>query len=178
MKNVKTKTAKRKPAKIVSSAHLADGGPAALSEFEYGLILAHNAFSRWVQRCMSAAGQGDLGALDVLVLHSVRHREREKRLADICFVLGIEDTHWVTYCLKKLERKKLVKRLKRGKETFWNVSAAGTRACDSYAMVRNDCLVGVLESLNIDDADLSVLAERLRALSGLYDQGARAATSL
>ncbi|MDH5188845.1 MAG: transcriptional regulator, partial [Rhodospirillaceae bacterium] len=61
-------TKKSNSEKIVSSAHLAKEGPAELSEFEYGLILAHNAFSRWTQRCMAAAGQGDLGALDVLVL--------------------------------------------------------------------------------------------------------------
>ncbi|MDH5189283.1 MAG: winged helix DNA-binding protein, partial [Rhodospirillaceae bacterium] len=146
--------------------------------FEYGLILAHNAFSRWTQRCMAATGQGDLGALDVLVLHSVRHREREKQVSDICFVLGIEDTHLVIYSLKKMERLKLVRRVKRGKETFWNISAAGTKACDGYGVVRQACLSGVLQSLNLGENDLSEIAQMLRALSGLYDQGARAATSL
>ena len=172
------KSKKGSAEKIVSSAHLAKEGPAELSEFEYGLILANNAFSRWTQRCMGAAGQADLGALDVLVLHSVRHREREKQASDICFVLGIEDTHLVIYSLKKMERLKLVRRSKRGKETFWNITNVGTKACDGYSAVRQACLSGVLQSLNLGDSDLAEMAKMLRALSGLYDQGARAATSL
>ena len=34
--------------KIVSSAHLMSPQSAELSEFEYGLIVSSNAFSRWV----------------------------------------------------------------------------------------------------------------------------------
>ncbi len=41
---------------IVSSAHLALGRSAELSEFEFGLIIAGNAFNRWAVRCMTAAG--------------------------------------------------------------------------------------------------------------------------
>ena len=87
---------------IVSSAHLVSERAVELSEFEFGLILAHNAFARWIQRCMAAAGHPDLGFLEVLALHAVNHREREKRLSDLCFVLDIEDTHLVNYALKKL----------------------------------------------------------------------------
>ncbi len=45
---------------IVSSAHLAAGGSPALSEFEFGLILAVHAFDRWVVGCMSASGVPNL----------------------------------------------------------------------------------------------------------------------
>lgn len=166
------------PRQIVSSAHLAASGPEGLSEFEYGLILAHNAFSRWVQRCMTAAGEGELGALDILVLHSVHHRDREKQVADICFVLAIEDAHWVTYSLKKLARFELVEKQRRGKETFWSVTAKGRDACQNYAQVRHDCLLQTLDALNLDENSLKDAADQLRALSGLYDQAARAAASL
>ncbi|MEE8399738.1 MAG: winged helix DNA-binding protein, partial [Desulfobacterales bacterium] len=93
---------------IVSSAHLVSERAAELSEFEYGLIVADNAFARWIMRCMAAAGQSELGALDVLVLHSVNHRGRAKRLSDLSFVLNVEDSHTVTYALKKLVRLGLV----------------------------------------------------------------------
>ncbi|HHN66984.1 MAG TPA: transcriptional regulator, partial [Thermopetrobacter sp.] len=56
---------------IVSSAHLASGASPALSELEFGMILAFHAFERWMVRCMAAAGQPGLGPLDVLVLHAV-----------------------------------------------------------------------------------------------------------
>ena len=65
---------------------------------------------------MAAAGFPDLSALDVLVLHNVNHRGKAKTLADVCLVLNIEDTHLVTYAMKKLERLKLVKSGRAGKE--------------------------------------------------------------
>jgi len=164
---------------IVSSAHLVSERAAALSEFEYGLILAGNAFNRWILRCMAAAGHDDLGVLDILVLHSVNHRAREKKLADICFVLGIEDTHTVTYALRKLTRLGLIAGERRGKEIFYTTTEAGRDACRRYREVREDCLVNAFGAFaGASEQEISDLAELLRALSGLYDQAARAAASL
>ena len=98
-----TASADKELGPIVSSAHLAAGAMPTLSELEFGVILLGHAFERWMVRCMAAAGVPDLSPLDVLVLHSVAHRERPKRLADICLVLSIEDTHLVNYSVKKLE---------------------------------------------------------------------------
>src|SRR3990172_6523935 len=75
-------------APIVSSAHLVSPKSAEMSEFEFGLIVAGNAFHRWIVHCMSAAGLKDLTPLDVLVLHHVTHRARNKRFADICFIIN------------------------------------------------------------------------------------------
>jgi predicted MarR family transcription regulator len=55
----------------------------ALSEFEFGLIMASHAFHRWMVRCMAAAGHPGMSALDVLVLFSVHHSSKPKRLVDI-----------------------------------------------------------------------------------------------
>ena len=165
--------------KIVSSAHLADGGAPALSEFEYGLIISGNAFDRWIVRCMAAAGYPDLNRLDVLVLHTVNHRARDKRLSDICFVLNIEDTHLVNYALKKLVKAGLVAAEKRGKESLYRTSDEGAEACRRYREVREPCLVETVKALgNFDEDEIAAVARFLRALSGLYDQAARAATSL
>ena len=94
-----TRAAQLEPA-IVSSAHLAAGKSVELSEFEFGLIIAGNAFNRWMTRCMAAAGVSDMTTVEVLVLHHVNHRDRPKKLADIAFILNIEDTHVVNYALK------------------------------------------------------------------------------
>ena len=168
---------------IVSSAHLVSERAAELSAFEYGLYIASNAFERWIVRCMAAAGQPELGSLDVMVVHTVNHRARDKRLADICFVLSIEDSHTVNYALKKLTRLGLVARDKRGKEIFYATTEAGEALCLKYREVREACLVNAFsafasgqgEGLN---AEIGQAADLLRALSGLYDQAARAATSL
>ena len=50
----------RAKAAIVSSAHLVSPRSTEMSEFEFGLIVANNAFHRWIVHCMSAAGLKDL----------------------------------------------------------------------------------------------------------------------
>ncbi|APE32155.1 transcriptional regulator [Halomonas aestuarii] len=162
---------------IVSSEHLSRSGH-ELSEFEFGLIIASHAFERWMVRCITASGYPELGSLDVLVLHSVNHRERAKRQADICLVLNVEDTHTVTYALKKLARLKLVMGEKQGKETFFRTTELGRECCGRYAEIREACLVDSLASMGIEHEEMSRLAGMLRAMSGLYDQAARSAASL
>ncbi|OZG71898.1 transcriptional regulator [Hahella sp. CCB-MM4] len=163
---------------IVSSYHLASSEGWQLSELEYGLFIAFNAFSRWMTRCMSASGIGDLGPLDIMVLHNVNHRDRPKRIADICFMLNIEDQHTVNYSLKKLLKGGLVESEKRGKEVFYRTTKTGYEACDDYRKVREQCLLSSLKVIDTDTDDLRVAATILRSVSGLYDQAARAAASL
>jgi len=163
-------------AAIVSSAHLVSPRSRELSELEFGLIVAWNAFSRWAVRCMAAAGCPDLTITDVLLLHHVQHRARNKKLADICFVLNYEDTHVVAYSLKKLVAAGLVKAEKQGKEVFYSPTPQGETFVQSYRGVREECLVKNLDTeLN---ADIGELARLLRTMSGLYDQAARSASAL
>ena len=163
---------------IVSSAHLVSPQSAEMSEFEFGLIVASNAFHRWVVHCMSAAGLKDLMPLDVLVLHHVSHRARDKRLSDICFIMNIEDTHLVNYSLKKLVSLGVVISSKSGKEVTYAATEAGSVSVQRYREVREQCLI---QALHADDAlnkDIGELARLLRVLSGMYDQAARSAASL
>lgn len=164
--------------RIVSSRHLAEGPGWEASEFEYGLIIAYNAFSRWMVRCMAAAGGGEMNPLEILVLHNVNHRARDKRLTDICFLLNIEDTHTVTYALRKLVKLGLLEGEKRGKEVFYRTSETGAVLCEDYRRVRQRCLLDGIEGIDLSGEDLRALARRLRMLSGLYDQAGRAAASL
>ncbi len=163
--------------RIVTSAHLVSEKSPELSEFEFGLIIATNAFNRWVTRCMGAAGVKDMAAVDVLVLHHTNHRGIEKRLADICFVLNIEDTHVVSYSLKKLMAAGYVRSQKRGKEVFFSTTEAGSALCLRYRDVREACLMPGFSGAAEENRQLGDVARLLRTLSGRYDQAARAATS-
>ncbi|WP_447530130.1 winged helix DNA-binding protein [Vreelandella sp. TE19] len=162
---------------IVSSEHLSHKAH-ELSEFEFGLIISSNAFNRWMVRCMNATGYPELGALDILVLHSVNHRDRAKRQGDICLVLNVEDTHTVTYALRKLVKLELVVGEKQGKETLFSTTEHGRNACKRYAEIRETCLIESLDSMGIERSEISRLASIMRAMSGLYDQAARSAASL
>ena len=166
----------RRSRAVVSSSHLVSPRSVELSEFEFGMIVAWNAFSRWAMRCMAAAGCPDLTITDVLVLHHLNHRERNKKLADICFVLNYEDTHVVAYSLKKLVAAGLVHAEKAGKEVIYSPTPIGEAAVQQYREVRETCLIDNLDAGS--NADIGDMARLLRTLSGLYDQAARAATSL
>jgi predicted MarR family transcription regulator len=166
------------PRLFVSSSHLVSAKSRELSEFEFGLIIGGHAFNRWVVRCMAAAGLKDLTTLDVLLLHHVNHRAREKKLADIAFMLNIEDTHVVAYALKKLAGLGLVQSQRRGKEVLFATTAKGQQHIAKYREVREACLVASLTGEAGENFELAELAHFLRRLSGLYDQAARAAASL
>jgi len=170
--------------RIVSSAHLVSDKAAELSEVEYGLIVASNAFGLWTVRGTAAAlaefpDIADLGVIDILCLHSVNHRGRAKKLADICFKLNVEDTHIVNYALKKLIKAGLIGGQKQGKEVLYSTTERGIALIERYTEIREACLVDAFSALGEVDAEsLADLARRLRALSGLYGQAARSATNL
>ncbi|OSQ49715.1 transcriptional regulator [Thalassospira alkalitolerans] len=164
--------------RIVSSSHLVSDRAVELSELEFALILSGNAFNRWVVRCMRAAGMPDLSVLDILVLHNVNSREREKSLSEVCFVLNVEDSHLVNYALKKLRKLGLVDGAKRGKEVLYSTSVEGREMCQKYRDVREACLIETFERLGVSLDEVGDVAKTLRALSGVYDQASRAASSM
>ena len=148
---------------IVSSAHLVSPRSAEMSEFEFGLIVA---------------GLKDLTALDVLVLHHVSHRARDKRLADIAFIMNVEDTHLVNYSLKKLQSLGMVESSKNGKDVTYAPTDAGKGYVTRYREIRETCLIDALKADDALNHDIGQLARLLRVLSGIYDQAARSAASL
>lgn len=162
---------------VVSAAHLAAGAMPSLSELEFALNLSGRAFERWMVRCAAAAGQPGLTATEVLALHHVHHRNRDKTLAELCLLMNVEDTHLVNYALKKLTGLGLVATGKRGKEKTARATPDGEALCRRYFAIREKLLVEAARSLGFDEKEMSKLAALLRALSGIYDQAARSAAS-
>ncbi|MCU1728591.1 winged helix DNA-binding protein [Pseudomonas sp. 7P_10.2_Bac1] len=161
---------------LVASAHLVVEGQVPASEFEFGMILTWNAFSRWATSCMSAAGAPDLGMVDIMVLNHICHRGKQKKLADICFTLNFADTHIVSYSLRKLSGSQLITSKKIGKEVFYSPTKKGLALVERYVTVRTKCLVPSIDQNLVEK--LSATARTLREMSGTYDQAARAASSL
>ena len=93
-------------------------------------------------------------------------------------MLNIEDTHLVTYSLKKLDANKLLSSGKRGSEKTVTLTAKGEEVVQRYRKVRESLLVQSVKSAGMDERRLSEIAALMRALSGHYDQAARAAASL
>lgn len=162
---------------VESSAHLASGSFAEISELEFSLTLAGNAFQRWMVRATAMAGFPELGSLDILVLHSVYHRDRPKKLADICLVLNVEDTHTVNYAVKKLIKAGLVKDGRQGKEKTVVATRKGAHLCERYREIREVLLLNAVNELGLEPEQVSRAAAILRLMAGQYDQAARAATT-
>ncbi|MCL1628296.1 MULTISPECIES: winged helix DNA-binding protein [Roseinatronobacter] len=163
---------------VVSSAHLANSSLPALSEVEFALTMANNAYHRWMMRCMTAAGLPGLSPLEILIVHLVNHRDRAKTLADICLVLNVEDTHLANYAIKKLDGHGLVQVGRNGKEKTIAITEKGAALCTRYGEIREALVVRAARQLGHDPADISRVAALLRTLSGAYDQAARAAAAL
>ncbi len=163
---------------VVSAAHLADGAVPALSELEFALTVAGNAFQRWMVHCMTAAGVPGLTSIEVQLLHAVNHRDRDKTQSDLCMMFNIEDTHIVTYALKKLQAQDLISTGRRGKEKTVIITVQGRDACSRYREIREKLLASSLKALNVDQSAMRSVASLLQVLSGQYDQAARSAASL
>ncbi|MBL8697062.1 MAG: winged helix DNA-binding protein [Alphaproteobacteria bacterium] len=144
-----------------------------LSDFEFTLIILTFGFSRWVEKCMEAAGVRGLSAQDILVLHSVNHRARDRRVSDICMVLNIDDPHLVTYALKKLQAADLVETTAIGRERHYRTTAAGDAACLAYRHVREEFLVPSLSWIAEGRDVVPDVAAFLRTMTALYDQAGR-----
>ena len=164
--------------RIVSSSHLVSERAAELSELEFALILSGNAFNRWMVRCMCAAGTPGLSVLDVLALHNVNSREWEKSLSEVCLVLNVDDSHLVSYALKKLRKLGLVDGVKRGKEIYYGGTGDGRELCRKYREVREFCLIETFERLGVSRDEIGDAAKTMRAISGVYDQASRAASTM
>ncbi|MGB5445605.1 MAG: winged helix DNA-binding protein [Psychromonas sp.] len=162
---------------IVSSSHLASEKSMRLSEFEYALTMVNNAFNRWMLSSSQACELENMSPLDILVMHNIHHRDRAKRITDIAFTLNIDDTHNVSYSVRKLAKKGFVNHQRKGKDTYYSVTEQGKEFCLEYAKIREECLVKALEQLNLDES-LEYIAKTMRTLSGFYDQASRAARSL
>lgn len=163
---------------VVSAAHLAETGWPELSEMEFALTTASFAFQRWTTQGTGAAGEPGLSAMEVQILHLVFHRDKPKTIAQICLMLNVEDTHLVTYAVRKLRDRDLIQDSRKGKEKLLSTTTKGADLCLHYAQVRKRLLLEVIEQQGIAPEDLSRLAALLRALSGTYDQAARSAAIL
>lgn len=145
-------------------------GP-TMTQFELSLIVAKNAHEQWGLRCAAAAGIKGYSTMELVVLHMVGYGS--KRIVDICFGLKIEDTHLVSYALKKLIRAQLVESKRIGKDTFFLLTEKGREYIDAYTTVRKRFLIRALAKFAGEELDLDQLTDMLRILSGLYEQAAR-----
>jgi len=129
-------------------------------------------------RCSKASGAEYLGPLDMLVLHATNHRARNKKLADICLVLNIQDNHTVAYSLKKLEERDLVRHEHIGRDPVYSSTEAGDALCSSYKETRRVTLLSILNADEIGLENMPQISAQMNRLSSMYAEAERKATIL
>lgn len=144
-----------------------------MTQFELGMIVAKNSFDQWVSRCAAAAGMSGYSPLELLIVHLIEYNPRPKRIGDICFALKIEDTHLVSYALKKLTKAGFVESSRQGKETIFVNTPAGTDIVKSYREVRAKVLARTFTTISNGSINIEQLADTMRAIASIYEQAAR-----
>ena len=148
-----------------------------LSELELGLTVLWNSVRRWMSQRSKASILTGLSDLDVFLLHLLVYRDRPLRGIDLAFALSIDDMHLVSYSLKKLVRLDAITSERIGKEVFYSAADKGRQHYAEFLEDRKRFLEPAMRYLSYGEYDLAALNEVLRALSGVYEQAARAAAS-
>jgi len=148
-----------------------------LSELELTLTVLWNSVRRWMSQRSKASAINGLSDLDVFLMHLLVYRNRQLRAIDMAFALSIDDMHLVSYSLKKLVKLKAITSTKVGKEVFYLAAEKGRKHYNEFLDDRQKFLEPALKYISHKDFDLEQLSAMLRALSGVYEQAARAAAS-
>jgi len=156
-----------------------EGGinPEQLSELELGLTVLWNSVRRWMSQRSKASVIAGLSDFDTFLLHLLVYRDRPMRAADLAFALSIDDMHLVSYSLKKLVRLGAVDASKLGKEIVYAAAETGRLHYAEYLADRKRYLEPAMRYFNSGDVDADGLKDLFRAMSGVYEQAARAAAS-
>lgn len=153
-----------------------DSGSDALSEdlsqLEMSLTVLWNSAKRWLSKRSSVNGLSDL---DVFLMHMLAYRNTRMRASDLAFALAIDDMHLVSYSLKKLTKLGLTASSKSGKEVVYRATPAAVEHRNAFLEDRARYVEPVFEGLIVSGMDIKALTKSLRALSGVYEQAARAA---
>jgi predicted MarR family transcription regulator len=148
-----------------------------LSELELGLTVLWNSVRRWMNQRSKASLIAGLSDLDTFLLHLLVYRDRQMRAADLAFALSIDDMHLVSYSLKKLVRLEAVETARLGKEIAYAATDKGRQHYAEFLEDRERYLEPAMKYFNAGEFDVEGLKDLFRAMSGVYEQAARAAAS-
>lgn len=153
----------------------ADQGMIPITRFEQSLQVLKNSFEQWVRRCGARAGLAGFASIEIEVLHIIGRAKEARRIADICFVLNVEDTHIITYAVKKLIKAGFVQSNRSGKDAFFSITQTGGERVLAYAEIKRQLLLDASERFSEQEIELEALAEKMQLLASLYEQAARRA---
>lgn len=144
-----------------------------VSDLEFTLISLYPGLMRWFEMCMTAANVRGLKSLDILVLHATQKRARGFSVNEIATSLNIDDTHLVSYAIKKLLAADLIEQVRQGRHQGYIPTEQGEAACGAYHEVRQKYLLSSIQLIRDERKEIQRTVRILRLLAGLYDQSGR-----
>lgn len=151
----------------------------ALSAFEWSLWRISAAFLRWQSECSSDLAGSSISGLETAVLHTIRYKQKPKGLAEICRLLGRDDTANVQYAIKKLQGLCLIERVegRSRKDTLYVPTQKGNQLTQDYRAVRQNLLVSMVQKIDRSDNNLQSATEMLELLTSFYETATRRVAS-
>jgi len=147
----------------------------ATTEFEWALLRFTQAWERWVVQLGSLTGMGELSYIENVVLHVIRMQDRPKTAAQIARQLNRDDLPNIQYCLRKLEKMELCRKVReKASKTFaYEVTDSGRLLTDKYAEMRRHLLTEQSMIIGQVDSKLVEATKLINLLTGLYDEAGR-----
>ena len=130
---------------------------------------------RQIKRLSKNSPASTIAGLDVFLMHMLAYRNAPLRASDLAFALAIDDMHLVSYSLKKLTKLGFTANAKSGKEVVYRATPAAVDHRNGFLEDRARYVEPVIQDLVLSGMDVKALTRALRALSGVYEQAARAA---
>lgn len=154
--------------------HLANNADDELATtFEFALMQVFEAYQRWVVQGQRLVGYPEINYNEVVVLHVVRMQERAKDAATIAKLVNRDDLPNVLYNLRKLVAVGLVRKIRVGSGTYFEITEQGRIETDRYADLRRDLLVSNMKEISHLREKLRAGTDLLHSMTGAYDTAAR-----
>lgn len=158
--------------------HLAESDlEARLADFELMLLGLMEAFQRWQVNGFESASEMSLTSSDLGFLQCIRMQERSKGLTELMRLLNREDTANAQYSLRKLEKMKLVEKVKDlSKRTYlYHPTEKGKKVTNAYRDLRKQFIVTACTNIIEAEEALTEVSTIMDLMTGIYDQAARLA---
>ncbi len=159
---------------LARSAHEANS-----TDFEWSVLRFQQAFERWIIQLAEITGLAGLSYVEIIIIHVIRMQDRPKTAASIARQLNRDDIPNIQYCLRKLVKMKLCRKVKEtgNKTSAYEVTEKGKQLTNSYAEVRREILTEQTKNIDSVDEKLREATKVISLLTGLYDEAGRISAS-
>ncbi len=151
-----------------------------ITELEFTMLRALEAFVRWVASADEIVGLSELKHSEHLILHVIRMQNRPKSGATIARLLNRDDLPNIQYSLRKLESAGYIKKMKEEgtKNYTYMVTKDGKKRTDDYAELRSEIFIKRLKNIAEFEAQLKDATNLLSLLTGIYEECSRTSSTL